>query len=64
MVIAEIIKFYQYKVYLNLIKIYDLDYPGNVVDLDTIIRIEIEEDESPEFLYYKRIMEERRGVVL
>ena len=55
MIIAEIIKWYQPEIYELLDKIYLLD---------TTIKIEIEEDESPEFFYYKRIMEERRGVAL
>ena len=59
MVIAKIIKWYQLEIYNILGKIYSLD----MLPLREVT-FELDEDECPEFIFIKELMEKPRGVKL
>ena len=58
MIIAKILQWNQPEVFRVLSNLFYFD-----IDLDEVIET-LDEDELPEFTYYKRIMEERRAVPL
>lgn len=58
MIIAKILQWNQPEVFRVLSKLFHFD-----IDFDERIET-LDEDEMPEFTYYKRIMEERRAVPL
>ena len=59
MIIAEIIKWYQPEIYNILDKIYSLD----MLSLREMT-FELDEDECPEFIFIKELIEKPRGVKL